>query len=180
MKRCIAPSSLAGEGFTDASQAPERPTDQSKSSVLLSARHKRKFVAPASAAAGQTAPTAGVFKVQRCKTVPATLQQQTKDDSSKSAASAQYFSVLYTKRATNKVCPAALSARACHQRWCKLAKRCAILQKKKNKSYLDGVLEVKEGNACTLFNEASCTTSPFSCLLSMLADCCQKSCHALA
>lgn len=27
------------------------------------------------------------------------------------------------------------------------------LQKKKNKSYQDGVLEVKEGNACTLFDE---------------------------
>ena len=28
-----------------------------------------------------------------------------------------------------------------------------FLQKKKNKSYQDGVLEVKEGNACTLFDE---------------------------
>ena len=26
-------------------------------------------------------------------------------------------------------------------------------QKKKNKSYLDGTLKVKEGNTCTLFNE---------------------------
>ena len=28
-----------------------------------------------------------------------------------------------------------------------------FVQKKKNKSYIDGTLEVKEGNTCTLFNE---------------------------
>ena len=156
MRRSLAPSSLVGQGFVDASQAPERPSDQSMSSVLLPARNKRKFVAPASVDPGQTAPASGGSKVQRRTTVPFTQRQQKKDTSSPSgsAASAQYFSVLYTKRATNKVCPALSVAKlvinAC------IVKRCAMSQKKKNKSYSDGILEVKEGNACTLFSEASC------------------------
>ena len=156
MRRSLAPSSLVGQGFIDASQAPETPSDLDMSSVLLPARNKRKFVAPASVDPGQTAPAAGGSKVQRCTTVPYAQQQQNKDTSSPSgsAASAQYFSVLYAKRATNKVCPALSVAKlvinACIVEWC------AISQKKKNKSYSDGILVVKEGNACTLFNEASC------------------------
>lgn len=39
-------------------------------------------------------------------------------------------------------------------------RECAIWQKKKNKSYSDGVLEVKQGNACTLFNEVKGPASP--------------------
>ena len=162
MRRSHAPSILVGERSVGASQAPEEPTDQSKSSALLPARNKRKFVAPASVAPGQTASAAGVTRVQRCKTMPAAQQQQGKDGPSNPSASAQYFSVLYTKRATNKVCAAALSAP-------KLSPtRGASFQKKKNKSYSDGVLEVKEGNACTLFTEASCRL-PLS--NSKLADC---------
>lgn len=51
------------------------------------------------------------------------------------------------------------------------------MQKKKNKSYSDGVLEVKQGNACTLFNEASCRRQP---LAGPLQNCCSLSCQNYA
>jgi len=45
-----------------------------------------------------------------------------------------------------------------------------FVQKKKNKSYIDGTLEVKEGNTCTLFNEVI-----LSLCLSLPAICCAAS-----
>ena len=74
--------------------------------------------------------------------------------SSTSIMEAQYYTVLYTKRAANKVCCqfnrlTLLTLQPLYA----YVHNSASVQKKKNKSYQDGVLEVKEGNACTLFDE---------------------------
>ncbi|KAL3144372.1 hypothetical protein ABBQ32_004125 [Trebouxia sp. C0010 RCD-2024] len=108
------------DSSADIAQAQKDRTDPSTAGAPLPARIKRKFAAPASVATTSKTPaTAGIVKqvgtsVSVDKGNPPVEQ------------SAQYFSVLYTKRVANK---------------------------KKNKSYSDGVLEVKQGNACTLFNE---------------------------
>ena len=77
-----------------------------------------------------------------------------KDAAATHNTAGQYYTVLYTKRAANKVRLITLpegtcSPLLCHQRYANVQ----LVQKKKNKSYIDGVLEVKEGDACVLYDE---------------------------
>ncbi|KAL0049394.1 hypothetical protein WJX82_001168 [Trebouxia sp. C0006] len=109
---------------TDDGMTPgQANTMKSDQTDLLPVRTKRKFACPASIAPGQTAAMTGVSKTKVCHTLPVADPK----GAEQTVSPAQYYTVLYTKRAANK--------------------------KKKNKSYMDGTLEVKEGNTCTLFNE---------------------------
>ena len=103
MRRSLAPSSVANtiKGSAASADAPDCQADHTAKPVLP-ARTKRKFAPPASVAPARTAASIGVPKSQVCNTVP--IAQDTHPSQS-SEASAQYFSVLYTKRAANKVSP---------------------------------------------------------------------------
>lgn len=66
---------------------------------LLPVRTKRKFACPVSVAPARTAAMLGVSKAQACHTLPVTDPK----GAEQTIAAAQYYSVLYTKRAANKV-----------------------------------------------------------------------------
>ena len=99
MRKSLAPSRLQKtEGGPVLTVKPaESEGDQPTTDVLLPARNKRKFTAPASVAPAKTAAAVGVSKAQVCNQVP------TAKSSDQTGASAQYFAVLYTKRVANKV-----------------------------------------------------------------------------
>lgn len=102
MRKFQAPSCQVktDDSSADCPQIPKDRADPSTSSALLPARTKRKFTAPALVAPTSiTAATAGIAK-QVCKSLPVIKD---KPPVEQSEASAQYFSVLYTKRAANKV-----------------------------------------------------------------------------
>ena len=95
---------------TDTPQAPKDRTDPSTASALLPARVKRKFAALASVAHTFKMPvTTGIAK-QGCVPVPVDKGNSAVEQS---GASAQYFSVLYTKRAANKVSHTVLFGMSC-------------------------------------------------------------------
>ncbi len=99
MKIVLAPSALATAPNSDVTSGQEYKV-QDDQNTLLPARTKRKFQVPASIDIGRTAAIAGVSKRQVCKTVPPAKPDPL---SEQSGVPAQYFSVLYTKRAANKV-----------------------------------------------------------------------------
>ena len=107
---------------------------------------KRKFTAPAALIPKASAPAKAAAQALTANTA---ANQAAKDSC--------YYTVLYTKRAPNKVCVPmpnrlASSRRAQQQRRLPTAEFATIrLQKKSNKSFADGVLEVKPDEVCSLY-----------------------------
>ncbi len=98
MRRSLAPSVVAkdtDDGVTPG-QANPLKADQTN---LLPVRTKRKFACPASIAPGRTAAMNGVSKAKVCHTLPVADPK----GAAQTVSAAQYYTVLYTKRAANKV-----------------------------------------------------------------------------
>lgn len=102
MKKHVAPSAQVNkeDSSADIPQAPKVRPDPSTAGAPLPARTKRKFAAPAAVATTSNwSATAGIAK-QPYTSVSADKGNPPLEQS---GASAQYFSVLYTKRVANKV-----------------------------------------------------------------------------
>lgn len=98
MRRSLAPSVKAKD--TDDGVIPgQANTLKADQTNLLPVRTKRKFACPASVAPERTAAMTGVSKAQVCHTLPVIDPK----GAEQTVAAAQYYSVLYTKRAANKV-----------------------------------------------------------------------------
>lgn len=98
MRRSLAPSVMAKD--TDDGVTPgQANTMKSDQTDLLPVRTKRKFACPASIAPGQTAAMTGVSKTKVCHTLPVADPK----GAEQTVSPAQYYTVLYTKRAANKV-----------------------------------------------------------------------------
>jgi len=98
MRRSLAPSVIAKD--TDDGVTPgQANTLKADQTTLLPVRTKRKFACPTSVAPGRTAAATGVPKAQFCHSLPIADPK----GAERRVAAAQYYSVLYTKRAANKV-----------------------------------------------------------------------------
>ena len=117
---------------------------------------KRAFVPPRAAPGTASAPVTTKAKTSARHTpAPNKPAEAAADD-----ADACYYRVMYTKRMPQKVC---MDHSACElslpmRRICQFAgPELGTAQKRKNKAFSDGILEVKSGDICILYDSVSRT-----------------------
>ena len=100
MKQTSAPTSLAKAPDGGETSLQEGKVTDDQNTLLPVIKKRKAFQPPTSLAPDRTAAVTGVSKTRVCKSVPPPNANTAPEQA---GSSAQYFSVLYTKRAANKV-----------------------------------------------------------------------------